>query len=284
MRPVETDRPIDRGNNRLKICRHGEMIFNVHDQHIGRSLDLYGEWAESELELLGLFIKPGDLVVDVGANIGTHTVFFAQRAGATGQVYALEPQRIVFQSLCANLALNGLLNVRAFHAAASREAGTIAVPPIAYGEPGNHGGVALAAGASAAANAERVPVMTLDGLGLPRCRLIKIDVEGMELDVLEGGRALIQAARPMVYLENNDAAKSPALISWLLARDYHLFWHVSRFFNPRNFFGNAVNVFGNVADLNMIAVGADLAPAFARFPRVAGAHDNWEALQLRLGQ
>ena len=93
------------------------MIFNVHDQHIGRSLDLYGEWAESELELLGLFIKPGDLVVDVGANIGTHTVFFAQRAGATGQVYALEPQRIVFQSLCANLALNGLLNVRAFHAA-----------------------------------------------------------------------------------------------------------------------------------------------------------------------
>jgi hypothetical protein len=88
----------------------------------------------------------------------------------------------------------------------------------------------------------------------------------------------------MVYLENNDAAKSPALISWLLARDYHLFWHVSRFFNPRNFFGNAVNVFGNVADLNMIAVGADLAPAFARFPRVAGAHDNWEALQRRLGQ
>ena len=85
------------------------------------------------------------MVVDVGANIGTHTVFFAQRAGATGQVYAFEPQRIVFQNLCANLALNGLLNVRAIHAAASREPGTIAVPPIAYGEPGNHGGVALAA-------------------------------------------------------------------------------------------------------------------------------------------
>ena len=277
------EREINRGNNRLKTCRHGDMVFNVHDQHIGRSLDLYGEWAESELELLGLFIKPGEVVVDVGANIGTHTVYFAQRASATGQVYAFEPQRIVFQSLCANLALNGLYNVRAFHAAASREPGAIAVPPIAYGEPGNQGGVALAAGAKPAANAERVPVMTLDGLGLERCRLIKIDVEGMELDVLEGGRALIQSARPIVYLENNDAAKSPALISWLLARDYHLFWHVSRFFNPRNFFANAVNVFGNLADLNMIAVGAELAPAFARFPRVTGAHDNWEALQQRLG-
>jgi FkbM family methyltransferase len=260
------------------------MIFNVHDQHIGRSLDLYGEWAESELELLGLFIKPGDVVVDVGANIGTHSVYFAQRVGATGQVYAFEPQRIVFQSLCANLALNGIYNVRAFHAAVSREPGAIAVPSIAYGEPGNQGGVALSAGAQPAPNGERVPVMTLDGLAFERCRLIKIDVEGMELDVLEGGRALIQTVRPIVYLENNHAVKSPALISWLLARDYHLFWHVSRFFNPRNFFANAVNVFGNVADLNMIGVGADLAPAFARFPRVAGAHDNWEALQKRLGQ
>jgi len=279
-----SDREINRGNNRLKTCRHGDMIFNVHDQHIGRSLDLYGEWAESELELLGLFIKPGDVVVDVGANIGTHTVSFAQRASATGQVYAFEPQRIVFQSLCANLALNGLYNVRAFHAALSREPGTIAVPPIAYGEPGNQGGVALAASAKPAADAERVPVMTLDGLGLERCRLIKIDVEGMELDVLEGGRTLIPAARPILYLENNDAVKSPALISWLLARDYHLFWHVSPFFNPKNFFANAVNVFGKVADLNMIGVGADLAPAFARFPRVAGAHDHWDALQKRLGQ
>jgi len=94
--PGEIDRQINRGNNRLKSCRHGDMIFNVHDQHIGRSLDLYGEWAESELELLALFIKPGDVVVDVGANIGTHAVFFAQRAGATGLVYAFEPQRIIY--------------------------------------------------------------------------------------------------------------------------------------------------------------------------------------------
>ena len=284
----------DHGLNRVKACRHGDMIFNVNDRHIGRSLDLYGEWAESELELLGLFIKPGDVVVDVGANIGTHTVFFAQRAGAAGKVLAFEPQRIVFQTLCANLALGGLLNVHAFHAAATRAPGSIVVPAVAYAEPGNYGGVTLAGGAGVAggallaAGAERVPALTLDGvaldlgLGSSRCRLLKIDVEGMELDVLEGAATLVAASRPIIYLENNDAARSPALISWLLARGYHLFWHVSRFFNPRNFFGNQENVFGALGDLNMIGVGAELAPALAPFPRVTGPDDNWDALQQRL--
>jgi hypothetical protein len=247
MRAVTT-----RGFNRMKACRHGDMLFNVNDRHIGRSLDLYGEWAEAELELLGLFIKPGDTVVDVGANLGTHCLFFAQRVGSGGTVFAFEPQRIV--------------------------------PDIAYGAPGNYGGVGLTGGEEGArgAGGERVPVMTLDQLALERCRLLKIDVEGMELQVLEGGRALIEATRPIVYVENNDVSRSPALIGWLLDREYHLFWHVSRFFNPRNFLNNPDDVFANLADLNMIGVSADLASAFGRFPRVTGRDDNWQALQQRL--
>jgi FkbM family methyltransferase len=279
MRAVTT-----RGFNRMKACRHGDMLFNVNDRHIGRSLDLYGEWAEAELELLGLFIKPGDTVVDVGANLGTHCLFFAQRVGSGGTVFAFEPQRIVFQLLCANLALNGLDNTHAFQAAVSRLPGTIVVPDIAYGAPGNYGGVGLTGGEEGArgAGGERVPVMTLDQLALERCRLLKIDVEGMELQVLEGGRALIEATRPIVYVENNDVSRSPALIGWLLDREYHLFWHVSRFFNPRNFLNNPDDVFANLADLNMIGVSADLASAFGRFPRVTGRDDNWQALQQRL--
>jgi FkbM family methyltransferase len=280
----------------MKACRHGDMLFNVNDRHIGRSLDLYGEWAEAELELLGLLIKPGDTVIDVGANLGTHTVFFAQKAGPDGAVFAFEPQRVVFQLLCANLALSGLTNVHAFQAAVSRQTGTIVVPDILYGAAGNYGGVSLGGGRESAGSAagraagapdargEPVPVVTLDGLALERCRLLKIDVEGMELEVLEGGRALVEAARPVIYVENNDAARSPALIDWLLGRGYHLFWHVSRFFNPRNFAGNPDNVFANLADLNMIGVGPELAPVFGRFPRVTGPDDSWQALQQRQRQ
>jgi FkbM family methyltransferase len=265
--------------NRLKRCRHGLMLYNVNDLHIGRSLDLYGEWAEAELALLGLFLQPGDVVVDVGANIGTHTVFFATRVGPTGRVVAFEPQRIVFQMLCANAALNDLSNVHALHAGAAAAEGTMRVPDVDFHTGGNYGGVALAGGASG----EPVRVTTLDQLSLDRCKIIKVDVEGMERDVLEGGRELISSARPILFVENNQPARSPALITWLLEHDYQLFWYFSRFFNPDNFARNADNVFGKVGDVNMIGVRPERADALRAFAPVAGPDDSWEALQRRLG-
>src|SRR6266700_354635 len=269
------------GGARVKRCRHGFMLYNPRDLHIGRSLDLSGEWAESELELLELFLREGDVAIDVGANLGTHTVFFAGKVGPRGKVFAFEPQRIVFQGLCANLALNGIANVHALAAAAGRAPERLALPDVDYAAAGNFGGVGLGARADGG-GAATVEVMTLDSLGLDRCQLIKIDVEGMELDVLDGANALVAAARPLIYLENNDATRSAALISWMLARGYHLFWHLSRFFNPRNFFQNPDNVFDDVSDLNMIAVRPELAPAFRSLPAVTGPDDNWEALQRRL--
>jgi FkbM family methyltransferase len=265
------------GFGRLRACRHGLMLYNRNDVHIGRSLELYGEWAEAELELLGLFLQPGDVVVDVGANVGTHTVAFARKIGPGGRVHAFEPQRVVFQTLCANVALGSLTNVHTHHAAAGRAPGTILVPAANQQIAQNFGGVALA-GVTAG---EPVPVMTLDQLGLERCKILKIDVEGMELDVLEGARALVERCQPIVYVENNDAARSPALIEALRARGYHLFWHFSRFFNPQNFRQNPDNVFGKVVDVNMIGVGAALAPAFDTFPHVLGPKDTWEAAMAR---
>ena len=92
-------------------------MYNVNDAFIGRSLDLYGEWCDDELHILGQILKPGDVVVDAGANIGTHTVAFAQAVGPNGLVVAFEPQRLVHQSLCGNIALNGLTNVTTLLAA-----------------------------------------------------------------------------------------------------------------------------------------------------------------------
>jgi hypothetical protein len=54
----------------IKSCKHGDFLLSTQDNHVSRHLLIYGEWAEYELELFLQIIKPGDIVLDVGANIG----------------------------------------------------------------------------------------------------------------------------------------------------------------------------------------------------------------------
>ena len=92
--------------------RYGKIMYNQLDQFVGKSLRLYGEFSQGEANLFEQIVKPGHVVVEAGANIGAHTVHLAQLAGDKGQVWAFEPQRLVFQLLAGNVALNSLTNVR----------------------------------------------------------------------------------------------------------------------------------------------------------------------------
>ncbi len=111
-------------------------------------------------------------MVEVGANAGAHTVSLSQAVGPAGLVLAFEPQRILLQTLCANLALNSLTNVHAFWAAVGNSPGSIVVPPLDYTQDNNFGGLEL----GGYQQGEQVPVLTLDSLKLPRCHFLKIDV------------------------------------------------------------------------------------------------------------
>src|SRR3954467_8777217 len=106
--PAEFAIPCDRGPVRLRRCRHGVMAFLKADQVIGRSLDLYGEFAEDENAVMLPLVGPGDTMVDVGANVGTVTLALANRVGPTGMIHAFEPQRVIHQLLATSLTLNGL--------------------------------------------------------------------------------------------------------------------------------------------------------------------------------
>ena len=128
---------------RLKQCRHGAMLYNVNDTYVGRSLDLYGEFSEAEVQFFSNVLQPGMMVIDVGANIGCHTVFMAKTVAPGGSVIALEAQRQVYQMLNANIQLNALDNVHTLHAAAGAEEGNIMVPNVNYVAEGNFGGIAL---------------------------------------------------------------------------------------------------------------------------------------------
>ena len=194
--------------------------------------------------------KPGHVVVEVGANIGAHTIFFAQQVGPYGRVYAFEPQRVVFQTLCANLALNSLTNVECFQQAVGDLPGTINVTPLDYTQENNYGGLAL----GGFTTGEAVPVVTLDSLNLPKLNVLKIDVEGMEQPVLLGAQQTLNRCRPILYVENDRADRSDDLIRCLDSLEYNLYWHLPALFNPHNFAGNSTNVFGQIISKNMIGV------------------------------
>jgi FkbM family methyltransferase len=234
------------------------MAYLSRDAYVGRSLDLYGEYGEDELSVLTQMVRPGDIVIEAGANLGSHTVPLARKIGPTGALIAFEPQRFVFQILCANVALNELTNVHAQNAAVGEASGVLEVPATDYAAANNFGGVSLdgvsSAKLKAGAPGEKVPVVTLDSLGLPRVRLIKIDVEGMERAVLAGARETIARCRPSLYFEADRRERNPGLIALAFELGYRLWWHAPPLFSPKNFAGNPNNVFGRIVSLNLLGV------------------------------
>lgn len=228
---------LEEGHQRLVKARHGYVLYNSNDTVIGRSIELYGEYFESEVNVFRRFMTPGDVAVDVGANIGAHTLALARLAGDRGFVYAVEPQRLVFQTLCANIALNSLNNVHCLNAAAGDAPGWLRLTDPDPEAPNNFGGAQVAQLAGAPL-APPVASITLDDLlDLPAVKLVKIDVEGMEAAVLRGARRTLDRCKPLLYVENAFPDKSPELVAVLQDAGYRSYWHLARFFSKGNYFG-----------------------------------------------
>jgi FkbM family methyltransferase len=237
------------GSLRIKRTRHGLMAYNINDSYVGRSFDCYGEFSLGETMLFAQLVASGSLVVDAGANIGAHTLFLAQAVGPRGAVVAIEPQRMVYQLLCANMALNEASNVRAIHAGAGRAPGRAFVPVMDYARPENFGGVALVD-----KDGEPVEIVSIDSLQLPTCQFIKIDVEGQEQSVIAGAAATIARFKPVLYVENDRRHQSPDLIRQIRALDYVPYWHLPPLYRPDNFYRNATNVFPGIVSIDMLCL------------------------------
>ena len=152
-----------------------------------------------ELEMLAdmlLLITEGDLIVDCGANIGNHSIFLAGAAEAT--VIALEPFRHCFDILDRNIALNDLDGrVLPMPLACGAKCGTGRIIP---GEPANLGQTRVSTAAKD--RGVEVEIIPLDDLKLPApVRMLKIDVEGMEAEVLRGASRILKEDGPIIYAE-----------------------------------------------------------------------------------
>jgi FkbM family methyltransferase len=223
------------------------------------------------VRLFQQLLKPGAVVVEAGANIGALTVPMARAVGDTGRIIAYEPQWVLAELLRRNAAANALGNIDIRNAALGAAPGAIEVPELDYARAGNYGGVALGAVPGRA-----VALETIDGLALAHVDLIKIDVEGMESEVLAGAVDTLRRLRPILYVENDREEKSRRLISDLLAQGYRLWWHVTALFNPDNFARKTENVFGLLSSFNMLCLPAERPADVIGIP-VTGPDDTWSA-------
>jgi len=236
--------------NALAPTRYGPMIFHRMDQYVGRSLDLYGEFSAEETRFLCSMVGPGSVVLDGGANVGALTIPLARKVGPHGQVYAIEPQRLTYQALCANLALNSLSNVSALKIALGRAPGEVRIPMVDLTQPVNVGGFSV----KGHTVGEKVPLVRIDDLGLSGLTLLKLDIEGMERDAIVGARKTIKEFQPLLYLEADRQEQVPGLIEDLKSMRYRLFWHITPLYVRSNFRDERTNLFPGVVSINIFAV------------------------------
>jgi FkbM family methyltransferase len=186
----------------------------------------FGGYEPHLAELFGHLVRPGDRCVDVGANVGVHTVRLARLAGLDGEVIAIEPDPDVAQRARRNIGLNGLSNVRVIDAAASDRAGEMRLYRPSPRDT-NRARASLMHHRYLTGLATTVPVVTIDDLcaGAP-VALVKIDVEGHEAAVVRGAADTIARYAPSIVFEYApellDDAVGQTPFGWLAERGYLL--------------------------------------------------------------
>jgi FkbM family methyltransferase len=232
----------------LAATEHGTMIVNRFDRHqnehgmfgVGYMLLEEASYEQFEIHnavrLLGArraHFGDGVVAIDCGANLGVHTLEWARSMTGWGSVLAIEAQERIFYALAGNIALNNCFNARAIFAAVAATDGTMRIPTPDYLTPGTFGSLELRQSATNEFIGQAIDysddklttirTFAIDSLELPRLDLIKIDVEGMELDVLEGARTTIARHHPIIVVEQlkTDAAQ---LVAALTAHGYRLLY------------------------------------------------------------
>ena len=193
---------------------YGVMLVHRYDDQQTNPLAKRGiAVAHSEIVLLARLLRecdPNPIVVDVGANVGTYSLALSHVVVPKGKIHAFEPQRIIFNMLAGSIALNSITNVYCYNQAIGDTEGLIEIPQFDYNQPLNFGSVEF--GPSQVEqlsqsrkydpeSVEHVPITTIDRFDWKRVDLLKVDVEGMEVQAILGAHRTIQQCRPLLYVE-----------------------------------------------------------------------------------
>jgi FkbM family methyltransferase len=187
------------------------LRFNHHlSGDISQCTYVDGRYEPNEMYAMANLIGPGMCIVDVGANEGIFTIMAARLVGESGAVHAFEPSPRDRDRLGANVAVNGLSNVRVHPEALGRVAGKAVLQVAGAEHPGHNTIGGFAYSETAEAYTLEVDITTLDELAasenLTRIDLLKIDVEGSETATLEGAQAALRRFRPIIVVEAQEAS------------------------------------------------------------------------------
>ncbi|MCL2474497.1 MAG: FkbM family methyltransferase [Alphaproteobacteria bacterium] len=231
----------------LASTNHGSMLVNRFDYRLtdrggyGMGFQLLNassfDQAEVDALLQLLLMRKqhfgnGVIAIDCGANIGVHTIEQAKLMHGWGEVVAIEAQERLFYALAGNITLNNCFNARAIWAAVGEKEGVIQVPVPDYFKPSSFGSLEIRKTESTEFIGQEIDysekstqptrMMSIDGMGLHRADLIKIDVEGMEMEVLRGAVSTIQKHKPLLVIEKIKTNEKE-LNEFLLSRGYKIF-------------------------------------------------------------
>lgn len=219
----------------------GPLLVLANDSIVSRTIRRTGVWESGHVAIFNRMLTAGDTAIDIGANIGHHTVAMARAVGPTGRVFAFEPQAFVHRVLVANLAVQFVNHVEAFAVALGEETGQVWMAPERYDDRSGHwnvGGLSVTVGPvppSAGPTAGRVRVERLDDLiGDREVAFIKSDAQGCDCFALRGGRRLLERSRPTILAE-----VAPRLVAEQ-GGDYRELYDLLeslgyRFFDPQTF-------------------------------------------------
>ncbi len=244
----------------------GPLVYPTNDQYVGGALRATGEYSPSEYKLIQQLVRPGWTCVDVGANIGTITLAMTRAK----RVIAFEPQHFIHRLLECNLAMNSPYNTMAIKAAVGAEPGEINIPLFDYQKLDNYGAVSY----NNWGTGEATPIVTLDELE-EEVNFIKVDAEGMEIDVLKGAKNIINKYKPLLWVENDKPDKSRALIDYIYSINYTPYWVITRVTEQTG------SPFVGQASFNMLCVTGDSVKVEG-FPLVGPDDNNQSATPDRM--
>lgn len=197
--------------------RVGDMIVYKNDNIVSQAIGLYGEYCHAEINIMARYLDKDSLYLDIGTNIGYHAKGINHEVGCN--VIGFEPHPSHFCVAAYNCQGK---NILLYHTALGNKTGTIDLTDFDHGKIGNYGEITTVVEDDD--EVITVPLKKLDTFNLDKCTLMKIDVEGAELSVLQGATKTIKKHRPVIFYEAIDKEVWMACHSFLDTREYKQYW------------------------------------------------------------